>query len=62
VFLKITGTTDNYAISYDKSAVKKEIISDIKREVRQLKDAFRKKGKKKKKEVELEEEDYFDWN
>lgn len=61
IFLKITGTTDNYKISYDKSAVKKEIISDLKREVQQLKDAFRKKGKKKKQEVELEEEDYFDW-
>ena len=48
VFLKITGTTSNYDISYDKSALKKEIISDLKREVQQLKEAFRKKGKKKK--------------
>lgn len=61
IFLKITGTTDDYKISYDRSAVKKEIISGLKREVQQLKDAFRKKGKKKKQEVELEEEDYFDW-
>lgn len=61
IFLKIAGTTSVYDISYDKSAVKKEIISDIKREVQQLKEAFRKKGKKKKEEVELEEEDYFDW-
>ena len=61
VFLRITGTTSDYDISYDKSAVKKEIISDLKREVQDLRDAFRKKGKKKKQEVELEEEDYFDW-
>jgi hypothetical protein len=62
VFLKITGTTSDYDVSYDKSAVKKEVISDLKREVHQLKEAFRKKGKKKKKEIELEEEDYFDWD
>jgi hypothetical protein len=61
IFLKIIGTTDDYKITYDRSALKKEVISDLKREVQQLKEAFRKKGKKKKEEVELEEEDYFDW-
>jgi hypothetical protein len=59
LFLKITGTTDEYKISYDTEAVRKKIASDMKREVQELKDAFR--GKKKKKEVEVEKEEYFDW-
>ncbi len=61
VFLKITGTTDQYKISYDKEAVKKKIVSDLKKEVKELKEAFQLKGKKKKKEIELEKDDYFDW-
>jgi hypothetical protein len=61
VFLKILGTTDKYNISLDKQAVKKQIASDFKKEVQELKDAFKLKGKKKKKELELEKDDYFDW-
>lgn len=61
LFLKITGTTDNYRVAYDTEAVKKKIISDFKREVQELKDAFKSKGKKKEKEVEVSKEDYFDW-
>ncbi len=61
VYLKIIGTTDKYEVSYDKDAVKKKIVSDLKKEVQELKEAFRLKGKKKKKELELEKDDYFDW-
>ncbi len=61
VFLKITGTTDHYEVTYDKEAVKKKIGSDIKKEVQELKEAFKLKGKKKKKELELEKDEYFDW-
>lgn len=61
VFLKITGTTDDYKVAYDKTAVKKKIASDLKKEVQDLKEAFRLKGKKKKKELELQKDDYFDW-
>lgn len=61
LFLKITGTTDNYKVSYDTEAVRKKIGDDLKREVKELKDAFTKKGKKKEKEIELEKDDYFDW-
>lgn len=60
LFLKITGTTDKYTISYDKDAVKKKIASDLKKEVQELKDAFKLKGIKKKKELELTDEE-FDW-
>ncbi|MBL7850295.1 MAG: hypothetical protein JNN04_05285 [Cyclobacteriaceae bacterium] len=61
VYLKITGTTDNYKVQYDQVAVRKKIASDIKKEVQELKEAFRLKGKKKKKELELQKDDYFDW-
>lgn len=61
IFLKITGTTDDYEVSLDREAVKKKIASDFKKEVQELKDAFKQKGKKKKKELELSEEE-FDWD
>ncbi|MBX2900979.1 MAG: hypothetical protein KF775_15105 [Cyclobacteriaceae bacterium] len=61
IFLKITGTTDKYEASLDKDAVKKKIASDLKKEVQELKDAFKLKGQKKKKELELSEEE-FEWN
>ncbi|MEX1240912.1 MAG: AsmA-like C-terminal region-containing protein [Cyclobacteriaceae bacterium] len=61
LLLKITGTTDDYRIAYDTEAVKKKIVSDLKKEVAELKDAFKSKGKKKEKELELSKEEYFDW-
>ncbi len=62
LFLKITGTTDNYIVSLDKAALKKKITADLKKEVKELKDAFKLKGKKKEKELELQKDDYFDWD
>ena len=61
LFLKITGTTDNYSVSYDTESVKKKIVSDLKKEVLELKEAFKNKGTKEKKEIELQEDEYFDW-
>ncbi|HET9486447.1 MAG TPA: AsmA-like C-terminal region-containing protein, partial [Chryseosolibacter sp.] len=61
LYLKITGTTDDYRVSYDTDAVKKKIVTDLKKEVEELKDAFKTKGKKKEKELELSKEEYFDW-
>jgi hypothetical protein len=61
LFLKIIGTTDNYRILYDTEAVKKKIVADLKKEVQELKDAFKNKGLKRKKELELSEEE-FDWD
>ncbi|MBX2964518.1 MAG: hypothetical protein KF845_00130 [Cyclobacteriaceae bacterium] len=58
LFLKIVGTTDNYRVLYDTEAVKKKIISDLKKEVQELKDIFK---KKKKKDIELSTEE-FDWD
>lgn len=62
LLLKITGTTDDYKVSYDTKAVRKKIVSDLKNEAKELKEAFQNKGTKKKKEVELEKDDYFDWD
>jgi hypothetical protein len=61
IFLKITGTTDDYDVSYDKQALKKKISADLKKEVQELREAIKLKGTKKKKEVELSDEE-FDWN
>ncbi len=61
LFLKITGTTDDYRILYDTEAVKKKIVSDLKKEVQELKEAFKSNSKKKAKEVELSQDEYFDW-
>ena len=61
LFLKIIGTTDNYRVVYDIGSVRKKIANDLKKEVQELKDAFKNKGVKKK-ELELEKDDYFeDW-
>jgi hypothetical protein len=62
IFLKIYGTTDDYRLSYDTEAVKKKIAADLKNEVKELKEAFKNKGTKQKKELELESEEYFDWD
>lgn len=62
LLLRITGTTDDYRISYDAEAARKKIASDLKKEVKELKEAFKNKGTKQKKELELEKDEYFDWD
>ncbi len=62
IFLKIIGTTENYEVKLDKEATKKKIVSDLKKEVKELKEAFHNRGIKKKKEVELQKDEYFDWD
>lgn len=61
LFLKIVGTADDYRVVYDSESVKKKIATDLKNEVQELKEAFKNKGTKEKKEVELAEDEYFDW-
>lgn len=61
LFLTIRGTTDEYKIAYDTRSVKKKILSDIRKEGKELKEVFKNKGLEKEKTVELEEEDYFDF-
>lgn len=60
LFLRIRGTTSDYKISYDTESVRKKIAQDLKNEVKELKEALKNKGQKKK-VVELEENEYFDF-
>jgi hypothetical protein len=62
VYFKITGTTDNYKIAFDGEAVKKKLAKDLKQEVAELRDAFKDRDRRKKKELELATDDYFDWD
>jgi len=59
--LIIAGTTQDYSIEYDTKAVGKKIISDLKKEVKELKNAFKKKEQKTE-EITLNEDDYFEWD
>jgi len=59
--LIIAGTTSEYEISYDTKAVGKKIVADLKKEVKELRDAFKKKEKKIE-EITLEENEYFEWD
>jgi hypothetical protein len=61
LYLKIVGTTNDYKVAYDAESVKKKIATDLKKEVQELRDAFKNKGTKEQKELELQEEEYFDW-
>lgn len=60
IFLKIIGTTQNYEIRLDKSAVKTKWRDDLKKETKELKEAFKNKPIEKK-DVEVKKDDYFDW-
>lgn len=60
LFLTIKGTTDDYKISYDAKAVKNKIKQDIQKEGKELREAFKNKGKTQP-EKELDEEEYFDF-
>ena len=62
LFLRITGTTSDYKVTYDTEAVKKKIIADLKKEVNDLKAAFKNKGAKKRAVLGLNEDEYFDWD
>ncbi|MEX2336268.1 MAG: AsmA-like C-terminal region-containing protein [Fulvivirga sp.] len=61
LYLKIAGTTSDYRVMYDKASVKQKMISDLKKEVDELKSAFKNKGLEKTKTIEVNEDDYFDW-
>lgn len=62
LFLTIRGTTEDYKIAYDSQAVKQKIKEDIKKEGQELKEVFQNRGQKDKKDVELNEEEYFDFD
>lgn len=61
LLLLISGTTDDYKITYDAEAVKEKIVEDIRKEGKELKEAIKNKTARTRKDVELDEEEYFDW-
>jgi len=65
LFLKVSGTTSDYKISYDTKALKKEIGNEITNEGAEWKEILKNKGIKEsgqKVEPALEEEEYFDFD
>lgn len=60
LYLLITGTTTDYKVEYDTRAVGQKILTDLKKEVKELKDAFKKKEETRE-EITLNEEEYFEW-
>jgi len=61
LFLKMQGTAKDYEVSFDSKAVKDKIKNDLKAEGDELKDILKGKTTKKKQDVELEEDEYFDF-
>lgn len=61
LYLKITGTTDNYQVGYDMAAVKEKISGQIRQEIKSLKESFKVKPREPKKKLEIAEDDFFDW-
>ncbi len=61
LYLKILGTTKDYRIAYDKTAVKSKIKEDLREEKWEIRDAIRNKGESNKTQ-ELNEEEFFDFD
>lgn len=61
LFLTISGTTEDYKVSWDAKKTLRQVAINLKEEGKELKKAIKNKGlPKKKKEVQLSD-DYFDW-
>lgn len=61
LFLTLKGNENNYTIAYDKDRVKTKIAADFKREKHEIKELFKGKKTEKKKEVQPQEDEYFDF-
>ncbi len=61
ILLKLTGTTSDYQVKYDDEALKENIKSGIKEEVKELKKVL-KNQKVEEEAIELDEDEYFDFN
>ena len=63
LFLTLKGNENNFKIAYDNERVRQKIKTDLKEEGQELKDLLNgKKAQQKEKAVELEEEEYFDFD
>jgi hypothetical protein len=61
LFLTLKGNEKNYKVGYDKERVKNKIVQDLKTEKQELIEIFKGKKPEKKKEVEPEPGEYFDF-
>ncbi len=61
LFLIINGTTDDYKIIYDTDAVKNKIKQGVKNEGQELRDVIKNKGEEKE-TIELNDDEYFDFD
>ena len=61
LYLKIVGTTSEYYVNLDREKVRNKIANDLKKEKAELKEIFKNNGKVAE-DVELAEEEYFDWD
>ncbi len=62
IHLLLVGTTDDYQILLDKRGMKDQVVSNLKNEVSELKEAFKLKQKDKQKTLKLEEDEYIEWD
>jgi hypothetical protein len=63
LFLTLKGKESDFKIAYDNERVREKIKTDLKQEGQQLKDLLRgKKPAKQEKKVELQEDEYFDFD
>lgn len=62
LFLKATGSVDDYKINYDMGAAHEQFKSNLQEEKKELKEVFEHKGKKPKQKIQLEEDEYFDFS
>ncbi|WKN33070.1 AsmA-like C-terminal region-containing protein [Porifericola rhodea] len=61
LFLTALGTVDDYKISYDMQAAKSKFKDNLQNEKEELKQIIKNKGKETEYQLELEEEEYFDF-
>jgi hypothetical protein len=61
LFLRAEGHIDDYAIHYDRERAGRQFKENLRQEKEELKDIFRNKGKEPAYQLELEEEEYFEF-
>ncbi|MFD2246614.1 AsmA-like C-terminal region-containing protein [Pontibacter ruber] len=63
LYLTLKGKENNFKVAYDNERVREKIRDDLKQEKQELRDLLRgKKPQKKEKKVELQEDEYFDFD
>jgi hypothetical protein len=61
LFLAAQGTVDDYKISYDMEHAKEAFRDNLQKEKKEVKDIFKNKGSRPKYQLELEEDEYFEF-